>query len=137
MEKNTMYYQSSKLMNFIKKKLSVYLLFIIIVSLFALVYALLIYYNKVSSTGHSFNIFTYIIGIILFLILGLISGLKARKNGLLEGLTAALIIILISLLLNLIIKEPFRAKYLIKIASYITSSGIGGIIGVNIFSKKG
>ena len=67
--------------------------------------------------------------------MGLISGIKAKKNGLLEGLTAALIIILIALLTNLIIKQPFASKNLVKIATYLTSSGVGGIIGVNIHSK--
>ena len=128
--------ESSKLMSFIKTKLSTYLLFLIIVSLFAFIYAILIYYNKLSNTSSSFNTITFILGIILFLILGFISGLKAKKNGLLEGLTAALIIMLLTLLINLIVKQPFETRNLIKIATYLTSSGIGGIIGVNLTSHK-
>ena len=134
MEKNIN--KSSKFMNFFKNKLSVYLLFFIIVCLFAFIYALLIYYNKLSSTTKSFNTITFILGIILFLFLGLISGIKAKKNGLLEGLTAALIIILFSLLINLVIKQPFASRNLVKIASFLTSSGIGGIIGVNLTNRK-
>lgn len=122
--------------NFFKNKLSIYLIFFIIVSLFATIYAILIYYNKLSSTTSSFNTYTFIMGVVLFIILGLISGIKAKKNGLIEGLTAALIIILISLLINLIIKVPFESRNLIKIATYLTSSGVGGIIGVNINSKN-
>ena len=122
--------------NFFKTKLSVYLIFFIIVSLFATVYAILIYYNKLSSSTSSFNTYTFIMGIILFMILGLVSGIKAKKNGLVEGLTAALIIILLSLVTNLIIKIPFQSRNLVKIATYLTSSGAGGIIGVNINSKN-
>lgn len=122
--------------NFFKAKLSVYLIFFIIVTLFATIYAILIYYNKLSSTTSSFNTYTFIIGIVLFILLGLISGIKAKKNGLIEGLTAALIIILFSLLINLIIKVPFESRNLVKIATYLTSSGAGGIIGVNINSKN-
>ena len=122
--------------NFFKTKLSVYLIFFIIVSLFASIYAILIYYDKLSSNTKQFNTYTFIIGIVLFMLLGLISGIKAKKNGLLEGLTAALIIILLSLIINLIIKVPFASKNLVKIATYLTSSGVGGIIGVNVNSKN-
>lgn len=122
--------------NFFKTKLTVYLIFFIIVSLFATIYAILIYYNKLSSNTSSFNTYTFIIGIVLFMLLGLTSGIKAKKNGLIEGLTAALIIILFSLLINLIIKVPFESRNLVKIATYLTSSGAGGIIGVNLNSKN-
>ena len=118
--------------NLIKSRLLVYLLFIIIMSLFCGIYALLIYYGKVTSNENTINIVTFIIGIISFMILGLLSGIVAKKNGLVEGMLASLIIILIALLLNLVLKVPFVANNFIKMAAYITSSSVGGIIGVNL-----
>lgn len=119
----------------IKSKLFVYLLFIFIMSLFCSIYSLLIYYGKVSSKETSINIYTFIIGIFSFLILGLLSGVVAKKNGLLEGMFASLVILLIILLLNLIFQVPFVGKNFIKMATYVISSSIGGIIGVNIRKK--
>jgi putative membrane protein (TIGR04086 family) len=101
-------------------------------SLFCGIYALLIYYGKVTSNENTINIVTFIIGIISFMILGLLSGIVAKKNGLAEGMLASLIIILIALLLNLVLKVPFVANNFIKMAAYITSSSVGGIIGVNL-----
>lgn len=116
----------------IKSRLLVYLLFVIIMSLFCGIYALLIYFGKVKSSETSINIVTFIIGIISFMILGLLSGMVAKKNGLIEGMLAALIILLIALLTNLIFKVPFVGKNFIKMATYVISSSVGGIIGVNL-----
>lgn len=118
----------------IKSKLFAYLIFFIIVSICASIYSLLIYYNKVDSNIKSFNIYTFIIGIFCFFILGFVSGNVADKNGLLEGLIAALVIILIALVINFFIQVPFITKSFIKIVSYISSSSLGGIIGVNLKS---
>lgn len=116
----------------IKSRLLVYLLFVIIMSFFCGIYALLIYFGKVKSSETSINIVTFIIGIISFMILGLLSGMVAKKNGLIEGMLAALIILLIALLTNLIFKVPFVGKNFIKMATYVISSSVGGIIGVNL-----
>ncbi len=117
--------------NSIKQKLIVYLFFLLILSIFIAIYALLIYTNKIAGDKKSFNTYTFIIGIVSFLILGLLSGNCAQKNGLLEGLLAALIIILISLVINFFTEVPFISKSFIKIATYLISASLGGIIGVN------
>lgn len=119
-------------LNSIKSRLLAYLLFVIIMSLFSGIYALLIFYGKVKVSENSINIVTFIIGIISFMILGLLSGMVAKKNGLIEGMIAALIILLIALLSNLIFQVPFVGKNFIKMATYVVSSSIGGIIGVNL-----
>ena len=124
--------KTNKFLGGLKNKLFTYLIFTIIVLLFSFIYALLIYYDKLNIDYKQFNTITFIIGIILFLILGFISGIRANKNGLLEGLTAALIIILISLIINLFINEKFEINNLIKLSSYITSSSLGGVIGINL-----
>lgn len=72
----------------------------------------------------------------MFFILGLISGIVSKKNGLLEGFLSSIIIIAIALLINLIIKIELEPIYFIKIFSFLLSSMSGGIIGVNIISKK-
>lgn len=114
-----------------KKAFYVYLFFLIILSLFVLIYALLIYFGKIDSNIKSFNTTTFIIGIICFFLLGLISGNIAQKNGLLEGLVSALIIILITLIINLFIKVNFNFRTFIKVVTFLLSSSLGGVIGVN------
>lgn len=114
-----------------KKLFYLYLLFLIILSLFTIVYSLLIYYGKVSSDMKQFNTWTFIIGIICFFILGLVSANLAQKNGLLEGLISALVIVLLTLLINLIVQVPFSFRTFIKCVTYLVSSSLGGVIGVN------
>ena len=120
----------------ILSKLFSYLVFFIIIVISASIYSLLIYYNKLDSSAKAFNTYTFIIGIFSFLILGVIVGYRAMKNGLLEGLIAALIIILITLIINFFLHVPFITKSFIKIATYLTSSSLGGIIGVNLNQKQ-
>lgn len=121
-----------KFINFIKKNLIAYITFFIIICSFSLIYAFLIYYNKIKVTDNNLYIHTMIIGIISFFVLGFISGFISKKNGLMSGLLSALIIILISLIFNLFLKNNFVMKNIIKIIFYLTSSTLGGIISVNI-----
>lgn len=117
--------------NFLKKKLFVYSIFIVILTIFSIFYALLIYNDKINSEAKSFNVWTFIIGLICFFVLGLLAGNTAQKNGLLEGLIAALIVILVSLIINFFVREPFIGKSFVKIISFFTASSLGGVLGVN------
>lgn len=114
-----------------KKAFFVYLFFLIILSVFTIIYALLIYYGKVDSNMKSFNTGTFIVGIVCFFLLGLISGNIAQKNGLLEGLVSALFIILLSLIINLFVKVSFDFRTFVKCVIFLLSSSLGGVIGVN------
>lgn len=114
-----------------KKAFYVYLFFLIILSIFSIIYALLIYFGKINSNMKNFNTSTFIIGIICFFLLGLISGNIAQKNGLLEGLVSALFIILITLIINLFVKVDFNFRTFVKVVTYLVSSSLGGVIGVN------
>jgi putative membrane protein (TIGR04086 family) len=117
--------------NTLKRKLFSYIVFLLILSIFSSIYALLIFLNKANSQQASFNTITFIMGVISFFILGLLAGNTAQKNGLLEGLIAALIIILITLIINFFIQVPFVARSFVKSVSYITAASLGGILGVN------
>lgn len=114
-----------------KKAFFIYLIFLIILSLFTIVYATMILKGKINSDMKNFNNVTFILGIIAFLLLGLISGNIAQKNGLLEGLISALIIILIALLINLFARVDFNFRTFLKCVTYLTASSLGGVIGVN------
>jgi len=114
-----------------KKAFYVYLFFLIILSIFSIIYALLIYFGKINSNMKNFNTSTFIIGIICFFLLGLISGNIAQKNGLLEGIVSALFIILITLIINLFVKVDFNFRTFVKVVTYLVSSSLGGVIGVN------
>ena len=121
---------------FLKKQLIIYGTFMIILSIIAVIYTLLLYYQKIDTSIRSYNIITFIIGVISFFILGIISGIVANKNGLLEGLIAALMIILITLIINLFLKINFHHNNFVKMGSYLLSSCLGGVIGVNIGHKQ-
>ncbi|HHU55628.1 MAG TPA: TIGR04086 family membrane protein [Acholeplasmataceae bacterium] len=114
-----------------RKAFFIYLFFLIILSLFTLIYSLLIYFGKINSNMKSFNTSTFIIGIVCFFLLGFISGNVAQKNGLLEGLVAALFIILITLIINLFVKVDFNFRTFVKVVTFLVSSSLGGVIGVN------
>lgn len=120
--------------NSLKKKISIYLLFLLILTIFIICYSLLVYYGKLSSETKSFNNATFIIGVISFFILGFLAGNVAQKNGLLEGLVAALIILVIVLISNFFISVPFVFKSIVKSLAYMTSASLGGVIGVNFRS---
>jgi len=113
-----------------------YLIFMIILTIFAFVYAILINNDVIMLSNKSFKNISFILGLLVFLILGIVSGITAKKNGLVEGLFSSLIIISISMLLNLILKIEIEPLYFIKIISYLICSMAGGIIGVNIIHKN-
>lgn len=115
----------------IKRKLFIYIIFILILSIIGSIYTLLIYYGKTSSEIKAFNKITFVIGVFCFFILGLLAGNTAGKNGLLEGLTAGLIIILLTLIINFFIHVPFVTNTFIKIISFLSAASLGGVIGVN------
>lgn len=117
--------------NTLRRKIFSYVVFLLILSIFASIYALLIFLNKANSQAASFNTITFIMGVLAFFILGLLAGNTAQKNGLLEGLIAALIIILITLVINFFVQVPFVARSFVKTVSYITAASLGGILGVN------
>ena len=122
--------------NKIFKFLFIYLIFVIILTILSFIYAILLKKEILPSSYPSFKNITFVLGLIMFFILGLISGIVSKKNGLLEGFLSSIIIIAIALLINLIIKIELEPIYFIKIFSFLLSSMSGGIIGVNIISKK-
>lgn len=122
--------------NKIFKFLFIYLIFVIILTILSFIYAILLKKEILPSSYPSFKNITFVLGLIMFFILGLISGIVSKKNGLLEGFLSSIIIIAIALLINLIIKIELKPIYFIKIFSFLLSSMSGGIIGVNIISKK-
>lgn len=122
--------------NKIYKFVIVYLIFTIILTIIAFIYAILLNNGILSTSSPSFKNLTFVVGIILFFILGLISGIVAKKNGLIEGLFSSLLILSIALLVNLIIKVEVKPLFFVKIATYLISSMAGGILGVNWSIKK-
>jgi putative membrane protein (TIGR04086 family) len=115
-----------------KKAFNIYLFFLIILTLFSISYALLVYFGKINSDMKRFNTTTFIIGVVCFFLLGFVSANIAKKNGLLEGLVSALIIILITLIVNLFVRVDFNFKTFVKCVTYLVASSLGGVIGVNI-----
>jgi putative membrane protein (TIGR04086 family) len=119
-------------MNLIKDKLRTFFSFLIILSIFGLIYALLIWANKIDGSGAKFHNVTFVTGIALFVILGLLSGYYSQEKGLLAGLSSALILIVVILLINIFVHEPFTFRMFLKFITYMTGSAFGGIVGVNI-----
>ena len=118
----------TKRKNRLFKFVFIYLIFTIILTIFAFIYAILINNDTISLTNKSFRNINFI--------LGLISGIVAKKNGLVEGLLSSLIVLAISMLLNLILKIQIQPLYFVKIISYLICAMAGGIIGVNVVNKN-
>lgn len=123
-------------MNFLKNKALSYFIFIIILAITIIIYTSLLYFGVISSNDSTVKAVSFIIGLFLFLILGLISGLKEKKRGWLAGFTSSLFLIFIIIIIN-IISKSLNAMSLIKYLAYVISSMLGGIVGVNIVTKKG
>lgn len=120
----------------IKRLSIIYCIFLSIVLIISLIYAFLIHKEILTQSDKAFNNTTFIIGIICFFILGLICGLSAKKNGFLDAFISSMIIILISLIINLFLKESYSFQTFIKNLVFVLSASLGGIIGINMKSKK-
>ena len=123
-------------MKFLKNKALSYFIFIIILAITIIIYTSLLYFGVISSNDNTVKTVSFVMGLVLFLILGLISGLKEKKSGWLAGFTSSLFLVLIVIFINIISKN-LTVMSLIKYLAYVISSMIGGIIGVNIITKKG
>ncbi len=123
-------------MTFLKNKAKSFLLFFIILTISILVYTLLLHNQVISSSKNSVFITTFIIGIFLFLILGIISGLFEQKKGWLAGLTSGIILLIIVIIFKLCNKELDNPFLIVKYLSFLTSSILGGILGINFKGRK-
>lgn len=123
-------------MKFFKNKALSYFIFIIILAITIIIYTSLLYFGVISSNDNTIKPVSFIMGLILFLILGLISGFKEKKNGWLVGFSSSLFLILIVIFINIITKN-LTVMSLIKYLAYVIASMLGGIISVNILTKKG
>lgn len=127
---------NTNMKNRIIRLCKIYCFFLLIVLIISLIYAFLIHKEIISPSTKTFNNTTFIIGIICFFILGMICGLSAKKNGFLDAFIASLIIVLISLIINLFLKESYSFSTFIKNVVFVLSASLGGIIGINLNSKK-
>lgn len=119
-------------MNFLKAKLRTYFTFLIILTIVGVVYALLIWGNKIDSSSYRFHTIMFITGICLFFILGLLNGFYSQEKGLIAGLSSAFIFIVFVLIINVFAKAPFTFRMILKFSTYLGAGAAGGILGVNI-----
>lgn len=119
-------------MNFIKNKLKELLFISIIFLITMLIYTILIYFQILKLENSTLRTTIYITGLVLFLIFGIISGIIEKKNGWLSGITSATLIIILTFIINLISKNKIDIYYLVKIITFLLSSTLGGMIGVNL-----
>ena len=123
-------------MNLLKSTLKSLLIFTIILSIITIIYTILIYNNVLIKDPKQIKIIAFITGIILFFIVGITSGKKSEKNGWLRGLISGLLIygiIIIFKSLNNNLNDYF---IFIKITTYLLSSTLGGILGINFKIKR-
>ena len=119
-------------MNFIKNKLKELLFISIIFLITMLIYTILIYFQILKLENSTLRTTIYITGLVLFLIFGIISGIIEKKNGWLSGITSATLIIILTFIINLISKSKIDIYYFVKIITFLLSSTLGGMIGVNL-----
>ena len=121
-------------MNFLKHKAKSFLIFLIILALILLIYTSLLYKEIIPNNTSTINITSYIIGIVLFFILGGISGIFETSKGWLGGITSGIIPVIVICIFKLISQSLNSWLLVVKYLSYIISSMVGGMIGIN-FNK--
>jgi putative membrane protein (TIGR04086 family) len=121
-------------MNYLKKLGISILLWLTSIMIFILLFTTLSYFEIIKGIG----ITTFKIGIpiLAIFISSFYLGKKANKKGWLEGIKLGLIVILFIMIMSFIIlKEKFKITYFIYYIILLTSSILGGMIGIN-FNKK-
>ena len=123
-------------MNLLKSTLKSLLIFTIILSIIAIIYTILIYNNILIKDPKQIKIIAFITGIILFFIVGITSGKKSEKNGWLRGLISGLLIYGIIIIIKSLNNNLNDYFIFIKITTYLLSSTLGGILGINFKRKR-
>ncbi|MBQ8292847.1 MAG: TIGR04086 family membrane protein [Bacilli bacterium] len=119
-------------MSYLKLKLKELLLISIIFIIFTTIYTTLIYFKVLTFDYQTIRIVSYISGLLLFFIYGVISARVEKNKGLLAGFTSALLLEIIVIIILLFCQNYFSLLLAAKLISYLFSSMIGGIIGINI-----
>lgn len=123
-------------MNLLKKKAISFLITFISLLVFLLIYTFLLYKGKISSSSQAIFRTTLIIGAIFYFIYGLLTGIIEKKNGFISSILSTLVLIIVTIVIKVISKSTNFPIDIIKYVIYILASGLGGIIGVNLFNKK-
>lgn len=123
-------------MNLLKSTLKSLLIFTIILSIITIIYTILIYNNILIKDPKQIKILAFITGIILFFIVGIVSGKKSEKNGWLRGLISGLLIYGIIIIIKSLNNNLNDYFIFIKITTYLLSSTLGGILGINFKRKR-
>ena len=122
-------------MKLIKHTIKILVIFSIIVICTTLIYTLLLYNNIIPNNNSNINLYSFVIGIVLFMILGLISSTNASKKGWLIGLLYGLLVVSVVVIIKTFSNDPINLLSIAKYIIYLLSSCLGGIIGINL--KKG
>lgn len=123
-------------MKILKQKALSFLISLVIFTIIAIIYTILLYNGKINTETKSIHIATFIIGIITFFIYGLITGIVEKQNGFLSSLISTTIILIIIVVIKLLSKRVILPNDWLKYVIYLASSIFGGIIGVNLIPKK-
>lgn len=92
--------------------------------------------NFSSLTESSFSTFILISSFITFFIGGFVSGVKSKERGLLVGASTALIFTLITFLIQYLgYNQGLSIEQLMFHGGYLIVAALGGVIGVNLFSR--
>lgn len=83
----------------------------------------------------SINTTVLILSIILFSVLGLLAGIMHKKKGLRNGVIYGLIVVVCLFLYSFLGNDEFSWRQILKYLILVASSGLGGVIGVNIPKK--
>lgn len=110
--------------------LKIYVIWLIVLLISALVYALILY--KSDSLVHNHYLNSLIIGSISFVFLGFLIGNHQQKKGFLLSFSITLITLLIILAIKYLLNETINTMLIIKMIIYLLTSSIFGILGVNI-----
>lgn len=101
---------------------------------FSLIISLILSFS--SLTESSFALLIVISSFITLFIGGFISGLKSKEKGLLVGTGTALLFTLITFLIQYLgYNQGLSMEQLMFHGGYLLTAALGGVIGVNLFSR--
>lgn len=123
-------------MKILKQKALSFLISLVIFTILTIIYTIFLYNGKISNQSKAIHTATLVIGIVTFFLYGLLTGIIEKQNGFLSCLISTLILLLIIVAIKLLSKRVILLGDWIKYAIYLGTSILGGIIGVNLISKK-
>ena len=109
----------------------------ILISLFIFaIFTFIVYNGKIEAKANDIYRFSIIIGAISFFLIGLISGIVEKKYGIISNFITGLILLIIIIVIKLLSKSTLEGTDWLKYGIYLITISLGGMIGVQLDTRK-